>query len=182
MKNSIKLFLITISMIVAVASCKEKVDEPPMVNEEELITTVELSFRSYSDTNDVRVFQFADPDGLGGNEPTIHDTIRLDTNSSYALTIRFLDESGSNVKDITEEVKEEANDHLICYSSSGSLDIQVIDLDDNSLPLGLESSAITTDAEVTDLSISLKHQPGIKTGDCQLGETDVEVLFQVEIE
>jgi hypothetical protein len=28
-----------------------------------------------------------------------------------------------------------------------------------------------------DVKISLKHQPGIKNGSCDIGETDVELLF-----
>ncbi|MFY0645020.1 MAG: hypothetical protein JXR19_11185 [Bacteroidia bacterium] len=183
MKNSIIYSIILISFFAfSICACTDKVDDPPNINEEELITTVELTFTNDSNSNDVRMFQFADTDGVGGNEPTAHDTIRLDTNSSYTLQVRFLDESGSTVEDITEEVEEEADEHLVCYTSNGALSVSITDIDGNSLPLGLEAIVTTGQQEVTDLNVQLKHQPDVKNGSCDLGETDVEVLFRVEVE
>jgi hypothetical protein len=177
----VKLTSILTILLLAFVGCKDKVTNPPQPNEEELITTVELTFTNVSNTNDVRVYRFSDTDGAGGSEPSVHDTIKLDSDSTYHLVVRFLDESGTNPIDITEEVKEEANEHLVCYSASGSISITVTDLDGNNLPLGLEATLSTQSAETTNLVLSLKHQPDIKNGSCDLGETDVEVDFRVEV-
>ena len=160
--------------------CKE-VDNPPNPNEEELITSVVLQFTDTS-SNQTSTFKFADPDGAGGNPPSQFDTIRLDSHAVYLVSVQFLDESGNLTVDITKEVKEEAEDHLVCYDWNGLGNIQVTDQDVNGLDLGLEAEFITKSPESGNLVISLKHQPEIKDGSCNLGETDVEVSFHLEVE
>jgi hypothetical protein len=64
------------------------------------------------------------------------------------------------------------------------LKVDITDLDTNSpaLPLGLISQVTVKGPIVTTLRLTLKHQPGIKNGDPNLGETDVEVVYPVVIE
>ncbi len=54
-------------------------------------------------------------------------------------------------------------------------------LDGNGLELGLAADVTTTSASNGTFTISLKHQPGIKNGSCDIGETDVEVAFVLEV-
>ena len=112
------------------------------------------------------------------------DTIRLDSNCTYFATILLLNETASPVDTISNEVLEETDDHLFCFTPSGSsASVTVTDRDGNNLPIGLQSTWITTSAGSGTMNVTLHHQPGIKNGDCALGETDVEVLFVVgEIE
>ena len=163
-------------------ACKVHVDTPPNPNEEELITTLELTFTNENNASDVRIFKFADPDGDGGNAPTITDSIVLAANSSYSLAVRFLDESKSPVEDITTEIVAEAIDHLICYTTPGDLIITILDKDANNLNLGLAATVKTQALENTSLTIRLMHQPNQKNGNCDIGETDVEVTFITTIE
>lgn len=163
-------------------ACKDQVDVPPNPNEEELITTLELTFTNENNASDVRIFKFADPDGDGGNAPTITDSIVLAANSSYSLAVRFLDESKSPVEDITTEIVAEAIDHLICYTTPGDLMITILDKDANNLNLGLAATVKTQAVENTSLTIRLMHQPNQKNGNCDIGETDVEVTFITTIE
>ena len=176
---SILAFLFTFTLIFT--GCKDdEVVTPPDENEEELITTVELSF---TEDGNITVFRFADPDGDGGNAPTETDPVKLRANTSYKLAVRFLDESdASDVEDITEEVKEEADEHLVCYSVHGGTTVTITDKDGNNLDLGLAADVATSDAESGHFTISLKHQPDVKDGSCDLGETDVEVRFALEVE
>ncbi|MDB9882136.1 hypothetical protein OAD66_03285 [Bacteroidia bacterium] len=179
------LFLaIIVASTLALSSCKDDdVVNPPNPNEEELITSVELTFINLGDPSDVSIFKFADPDGEGGNSPTRTDTVKLISNGSYSLSLRFLDESSAEIENITEEIIDEATDHLVCISSSSvGVSIAPEDLDDNNLVIGLENSVSTGASELTDLLVNLKHQPGIKDGDCDKGETDVEVTFVLEVE
>tara|TARA_B110000503_G_C7124246_1_gene403858 strand:+ start:804 stop:1361 length:558 start_codon:yes stop_codon:yes gene_type:complete len=181
-KPSTLTFIALVALIFTFNACKDIVDTPPNPNEEELITTVELTFINENNLNDVRVFKFADPDGDGGNTPTITDSIVLAANSSYSLAVRFLDESKSPVEDITTEIVAEAIDHLICYITPGDLMITITDKDANKLNLGLAATVKTQGAESTSLTIRLMHQPNQKNGNCDIGETDVEITFITTIE
>ncbi|HRH55091.1 MAG TPA: hypothetical protein PLN38_17300, partial [Chitinophagales bacterium] len=87
------------------SSCKEE-ETPDVQNEEELITTLILEFEN-TISGEVRTFEFRDTDGPGGNEPVDFDTIRLDDNSSYHITVSLLNESVSPADDITAEVEAE---------------------------------------------------------------------------
>jgi len=175
-------YLALVTLIFTFNACKDQVDTPPNPNEEELITTVELTFINENNSSDVLVFKFADPDGDGGNAPTITDSIVLAANSSYGLAVRFLDESKSPVEDITTEIVAEAIDHLICYTTPGDLMITILDKDANNLNLGLAATVKTQALENTSLTIRLMHQPNQKNGNCDSGETDVEVTFITTIE
>lgn len=178
------LFLVLSTLITFTfqACDDDPVDDPPQMNEEELITTVEMTFTNADDAEDVRTFRFSDPDGEGGNAPETTDTIELNASSTYDLAIRFLDESDPNsVEDITEEVEEEADEHLVCYTTPGDLTVTITDKDANELNLGLAATVTTSEAENTSLLVQLKHQPDVKDGSCEPGDTDVEVLFQTVV-
>jgi len=175
-------YIALVTLIFTFNACKDQVDTPPNPNEEELITTLELTFTNETNASDVRIFKFADPDGDGGNAPTITDSIVLAANSSYNLAVRFLDESKSSVEDITTEIVAEAIDHLICYTTPGDLMITILDKDANNLNLGLAATVKTQALEITSLTIRLMHQPNQKNGNCDSGETDVEVTFITTIE
>lgn len=148
-------------------------------NEEELITTVELQFSDTMGTA-VDTFRFRDPDGDGGNQPTI-DTLRLSSDSIYDLNIKFLDESDPmDVEDITMEIMAEDDEHLVCFDMGNMSAVQFIinktDSDGN-YELGLQSRWQTFAAFEGSVKVILKHQPGVKDGTCAPGETDIEVDF-----
>ncbi|MDZ7846152.1 MAG: hypothetical protein U5L96_05000 [Owenweeksia sp.] len=90
------------------SGCKEEDNTPEPVNEEELITTVRLSFIPQGGGS-TAVFQFVDLDGDGGSDPVItNDTLQDSTN--YTLSIEFLNESVNPAEDITAEVVEEGTE------------------------------------------------------------------------
>ena len=179
-KTQLKFLLIISLFAFGISSCGD-VEDPPDPNEEELITTVELTFTDTTSGSNPVTFRFADPDGEGGNAPTQFDTIMLNSNTVYNVAIKFLDESGTAVEDITEEVLEEADEHLVCYTSAGTLSVTATDMDGNGLAIGLAALCTTGAAEETTLTVNLRHQPGVKNGTCDVGETDVEVAFSVNV-
>lgn len=172
--------------LLSIQSCKKDEDEvttpAPPANESEVITTLRITFTDSANTADVRTAEFRDPDGPGGVAYDRFDTIRLDSNRTYFAEILLLDETASPVDTVSNEVLDEADEHLFCFTPSGiSASVTVTDRDGNNLPIGLQSTWITTSAGSGTMNVTLHHQPGIKNGDCALGETDVEVLFVVEI-
>lgn len=174
------LNLITFALVIfGLFACEKEDKKVTSGEEEELITTVQIGFKAEGSSDTVMV-KWSDIDGIGGNDPII-DTIYLSGTSNYRMYISFLDESGSETEDITEEIKEEANDHLICsYSNTGIVNSS-LDKDNNGLPLGLEQIVSLDSAVNGDITFQLKHQPGIKTGKCDVGATDIEVTFPMVI-
>lgn len=154
--------------------------------EGELITTVKLSLSVAGGTP--MVYTWKDLDGAGGNAPILPDTIKLGTittgGNPYVGTLEFFNEQNSSKEDITLEVKNEAHDHFICYEIStlslppSGLSITATDKDKNNLPIGLSTTwAPGGTADFGRITVRLKHQPGIKNGQCEPGDTDVEVSF-----
>lgn len=187
MKKSI---LLLAALTTAFVSCKkEDKDHDDHSHEGELITTVVVTAVD-GDGNEQK-FEFADLDGIGGNKPTI-DTIRL-SKGLHSVSLAFYDDSDldhghehgeeeEHGENITTEILEEMNDHLICFTTDDILEVLATDKDDNGLPIGITSSWHTIGLGTTSINIQLKHQPGIKNGECALGETDIDVTFPLIIE
>ncbi|MGZ5244345.1 MAG: hypothetical protein ACXWW0_10620, partial [Bacteroidia bacterium] len=118
-----------------------------------------------------------DADGIGGQEPT-KDSFLLDANKTYFATLTLLDETKSPAVNISEEVKEEANDHQLFYKSN-HINFSYADEDTNNppLPLGLKTIWRTGISGSGYVEIILKHQPGTKNNSMDTGETDIHIAF-----
>ena len=183
-----KIVMILSVLSLALAACKKEkkkeVENPTNPNEQELITTFKIVF---TDTNGVLPnveAQFVDIDGPGGNNPTVFDTIRLVANTTYNATITLLNESVIPTQDITAEVEEEGVDHLFCFDLTNGLNAVITrtDSDANSLPIGITSQWILGTASTGTSTIRLRHQPGVKNGQCDPGETYIELNFHTVIQ
>jgi hypothetical protein len=172
-------FLVVLMM--TFSSCKK--DDPTPVNEEEVITTLKIVLTPNGGGIPVTL-EFRDQDGDGSVAPVKTVSGSLNANKTYTGVITLQDESRAVVKDITPEVQEEAEEHLFCFATTGSnLTVTGTDADANGLPIGLTSSWVTTSAGSTSIKITLRHQPGTKTGLCPgTGETDVEVDFSLVVQ
>lgn len=181
--------MVLAGVVLSVSSCKKDEDQPeipqPVVNEPEQITTVEIHFTKEGDGSHFHV-KWSDADGPGGNDPTI-ETINLDTNAVYDVYLTFLDESGDETEDVTAEIREEDDEHIICYEAheaelENSLSIMRTD-SDGTYEVGIESEWVTMGAATGELHLKLKHQTdGTKDGSCDPGATDIEVEFPVTIQ
>ncbi|MFN5444435.1 MAG: hypothetical protein ACK48V_09425 [Crocinitomicaceae bacterium] len=171
-----------------VVSCK-KDDTTPVDNHEhdesELITTVQLNFsgKGISGNDTTFTVSFDDPDGTGGNKPTSFDTIRFAANKTYTCDLILLDKSKNPVDTISNEVKEEADEHLFFFtpSNSDALSVTINDKDSKGRNLGLKTSWVTKKATNGTLKVKLMHQPGVKDGTSANGDTDVEIDFPLVI-
>lgn len=185
--KSIMLALGALSLVVV--GCKKDAVKPAddhEHNDGELITTLELKFSGKGVVNDDTTFvvTFDDPDGDGGNAPIKLDQINLLKNTDYSVELTLLDKSKTPYDTISNEVLEEADDHLFFYSSNpvNLLNITITDKDSKNRNLGLRSNWRTnTAAGSGKVKVKLMHQPGVKDGKSEVGDTDVEVEFPVVI-
>jgi len=207
MKTTVKIMcLMTIAIMLSATSCRKPKQEPlpEPVNEEEVITTMNLTFTD-SATNVPTVFGFEDRDGNGG-EPGIYfgpnqsdSVIVLAANKTYFMEISLLDKTKSPAGNISDEVNEEGKDHMFFFnytSPTGSpakvilagSNISVIYTDlDAGTPqraIGLKTRVRTyasTGTSKYPFTVTLKHQPDEKDGTINPGETDVFIPFKVKV-
>ncbi|WP_236980563.1 type 1 periplasmic binding fold superfamily protein [Membranihabitans maritimus] len=167
-------------------SCEK--DDPIVPHEEELITTMNLTLTP--DSGEVVLFTFSDLDGDGGDDPSI-STEALRANTVYSATLELLNATESPAEDITEEIREENEEHQFFFRSNAGLDLSVEynDQDDSGNPLGVETNFSTGAPSSGQLIVTLRHEPnksasGVSEGDISNagGETDIEVTFDVVIE
>lgn len=185
----IKAFSLIAGMLAMATACKKDEDikpvTPPVTNQQELITTVKLTFTDSANTSSVSTFTFNDPDGDGGAAPTI-DTIILAPNKTYLVSVLLLDATKTPVDTISNEVLEEANDHMLFYNHAGvGITTSYLDQDTNNppLPIGLSTKWKTNATTASGTSqVILKHQPGVKNGTMTPGDTDVDVVFPSRIQ
>jgi len=183
-KASLYLFLAATLMV----GCKKDKDSPkpnnptPPANEEELITTVKITFVDTGGVEPTVTVFFRDPDGDGGNAPTQFDTIRLAANSVYNATLEVFDESKNPVENITTEIVEEADEHIFCFTPT-NVNLSIVRTDsDGTYEIGLASQWTVGITSIGTTQVVLKHQPGVKDGTCAPGDTDVELNFVTEIQ
>jgi hypothetical protein len=177
-------------------------DDPEKEDVPELITKVTLTFTPTGGGSAV-VVTAADPDGLGLLPLEVDGPIQLAKNTSYSLSIALINEladPSAPEYNITEEVSEEGDEHMFFFSwtgnafsnpaGNGNVDnrndvVNYEDEDVNGLPLGLETSWTSTDVATNGLfTVILKHQPDLKTStsDSSVGETDLDIWFEIEVE
>jgi hypothetical protein len=174
------------ALLLFLNGCKKDKDPvenpPPPENEGEVITTLRISFTDSAGVLPAASATFRDPDGDGGAGPDIHDTIRLASGATYFASILLLNETVQPPDTISNEVLDEGDEHLFCFTVSGA-DVTVVRTDsDGTYPIGLESTWYTGAAGSGTVQMELKHQPGVKDGTCNPGETDVDVTFVTEIQ
>lgn len=141
--------MIIASLVLAACS------DTPNANPEELITTVRLTFTP-SGGGTAIVAEFDDPDGDGGDAPTV-DPVNL-APGSYALAVAFENGLEDPPEDITAEVADEAADHLVLFEGPAPLAYTYGDQDPNGLPIGLAGTVVATMGS-GNFIVTLRHMP-----------------------
>ena len=178
-------------------------DDGGSTNENEVITTVILNFAPATGTPVTATFN--DADGDGGQAPTI-DPVDL-TAGNYTLTVQFQNRLVSPLEEITAEVRQEQDFHLLLFTgtavvgpattnTTGPLMQSYADMDGNGLPVGLTNSVVATPG-TGQLTVTLRHMPPelppvkssstvmeVKAGgvDAIGGTTDAQVRFVVTVQ
>ena len=183
-KLILSLSILVLSMLLF-TGCKK--DDPVIPNEEEVITTLNYTLTP-SDGGTPVVFTFQDLDGDGGNPPIITGGT-LAMNTTYIGFLELLNELETPPGNITEEVEEEADEHQFFFQTSLSgVNFSYDDMDANGNPIGLLTTVTTEGPGNGTITVILRHEPdkfalGVSNGDITNagGETDIEVVFNVEV-
>ena len=177
-----KTLLFALSLGFLLTACKK--DEPSPVEDNELITTLRLTFTEGSNK---LVYTIKDLDGDGG-KPPIADIIKLAANKTYSVTTEFLDETKMPIVNTTLEVEKESAEHLVVFEQSPAtiMTITRTDKDSRNFEVGLKATAKTVAAANGSLKVTLRHQPEVggkpvKNGPIAPGATDFEGSFLVEV-
>lgn len=184
MKN-LKFFTPAIFALALFVSCSNDNDTPEPVNEQEILTTLEVTLTPTGGGTPITL-QSRDLDGDGPDAPVLTVSGSLTAGGTYEGTILVLDETQTPPENITEEVEEEDVDHQFFYTVGGGLDVttEYGNFDSNGNPLGTQFTLTAGEASSGTLTITLRHLPTKpNTGlDDAGGETDIIVTFSVAVE
>jgi hypothetical protein len=187
MKTQSKITMLAMALLIgsmAFQSCEKHDDNHQHTDEGELITKVEILLID-TISKDTLFTLWSDMDGIGGNNPNMPDTLNLKQGKTYVgLTRFYTNHDAISFHDINQEIKDEGENHLLCFDvnsmtmpPNAGITITRADKDKNGLELGLETMWKMNRTDIGSVKVRLKHQPGIKKGNCDPGETDVEVDF-----
>jgi hypothetical protein len=195
-------WILSIASMVTLIVMQACVEEPIKEDVPELVTNLTLTFTPIGGGS-VVVVSATDPDGEGVQDIAPERAIMLASGKSYTLSISLINELADPTSpeyDITNEVREEGDEHLFFFawsnnlfsapSGNGNFDsradaIDYDDLDNAGNPIGLKTIWITSlNSGTGTFSVMLKHQPGIKstTSTSTDGETDLDITFDLSIE
>ena len=179
-----KFLPILLMLLVTVASCSKDDDPlPEVVNEEEVITTMEVTLTSGAS---VIILKTQDLDGDGPNAPVVTVSGNLAAGTTYDGVMKFLNELESPAENITEEVEEEDLEHQVFFTVGSGLDVttEYSNFDSAGNNLGTQFKLTAGSASSGNLTFSLVHEPTKpNTGLASAGgETDIDATFSITIE
>lgn len=176
----------TLAAALLLAACGESSTAPG--GESELITRVTLTLTPNGGGSALTAF-IDDPDGNGPQSPSAQQgALTLAAGTTYAGTVKFENRLKTPVEDITEEVEEEANEHRVFYTVTGSgVTITTTDLDPAGRPLGLRFNTVvgTGAAGAGTVRVVLCHYddgPKPTTATTCTGDTDIDVTFNYTVQ
>jgi hypothetical protein len=187
-KHFLKFSLLLGTAAVLFSSC-DKDNDDMEENEEEVITTLQMTFVPQGGGNTV-TYSYDDPDGDGGANPMVQQIV-LAPNKTYNVSLQLLNKTVTPAENITEEVEDEAEAHRFYYTPSAGSNITVGNLnnDGNGVALGTTSTWTTTGAATGTLKVTLRHYagnpPNKAAGDLvnsSKSATDIEVDFTTRIQ
>lgn len=187
-RSSIVLFTLSLLLTVAWSSCsKDEKNVQAPAPDNEVITTVQLKAVNTTDPTDTPSAKWVKLNPADTSAPDLtHAYMHLRPNASYTVQVYFLDETKSPADNITTEIKDRGNYHLVCFSPASGLNLSVTatDHDTNtpSYPIGLSNVFNTTGTSSGNLEVTLHHQPNLKNGDCAPGSIDADVNFAITID
>jgi len=189
-KNIFKKSLL-LSAILFLASCEK--DDPKPVNEEELITRVDLKVTNQADNATETISFEVDHDHSHAistaseeDDHGDHKVVELESDSTYKFEITFWNEE----ENVTAEIIEEADEHQVFYELADGSGITITAASDDTKdssnnPVHLKTLWETTTAGEVDVEVYLIHEPTLKTGTERAdfgGRTDMEIEFEAHVE
>ena len=201
MKNIFKLnyLLFAVLTLFVFTACEEDEAAPEEENEVEVFTDVKLVFTPAGGGASVEATA-QDPDGAGVQELVVQNEIKLQSGTTYTLTMVIENCLESPCELMNEEIEEEAAEHQFFFAFSegaftdpagnGNIDnasdpINYVDTDANGNPVGLTTTWTAGDPTTSgSFTVRLQHQPDVKTATSGAndGDTDFELQFRLTIE
>ena len=190
-KQTFLLPLLILSLIFTGCSDDDDHDDHShRVNEEEVITTVEVTL---SDGTNSYVLIWEDLDGDGPDLPII--TGATIPSNSYDAEIQLYNKTLDPTDDeyvVTTEILEEDVDHQFFFNASNGLnvfDFVYADADVDGNPIGQQFIIEDVSGSGGDLNIVLLHEPnknadGVSDGDITNagGDTDIDITFPIIVQ
>jgi hypothetical protein len=182
----LSVLLVGVTTLLSSSCKKEKTGEE---NDEEVITTMQLTFVPQGGGTTV-TYKFDDPDGPGGNAAT-KDQITLAINKTYNVTVQLLNKTKTPAVDVTAEVAAEPQAHRFYYQPSTGSNITVSGLNNDAagIPLGITSTWTTTAAATGTMKVTLRHYGGNPPNkaaadlvNSSKSSTDIEVEFNTRVQ
>tara|TARA_B100000795_G_C22806383_1_gene445137 strand:+ start:3560 stop:4123 length:564 start_codon:yes stop_codon:yes gene_type:complete len=185
--KQIKKIVILVYIASIFSACTDN-DNPIVINEEELITTVRATLVPQNGGASVTL-ESIDLDGDGPNEPVISVSGDFSQNTTYTGNLLILNDTETPADNITLEILEEDEEHQFFFSSTNNIATTTYnDQDSNGNPIGVEFSLLTGNSGYGAFTITLRHEPNksgmnVNTGDITNagGETDVQVIFDITV-
>ncbi|MFI2743603.1 hypothetical protein ACG2LH_12745 [Zhouia sp. PK063] len=187
--KSIKFFIALAFTAVIFSSCSSDDSNPELVNEEEVITDVTITLTD--NTGNATTYTYTDPSYR--TDSYVEPEIVLEKGKTYTASMNFYNNSDpSDPETITDEIKDEKDDHFLQFAFTG-IDVSVARsdndvIDDNGIKIGLITNWTGNATGEGSSTITLIHQPTTKDdttdpkGSHTGGETDAEVTFKTKIE
>jgi len=186
--KKLKFIALGIASTAFIASCSKDDSAPQIINQEEVITDVSLSFSN--EAEEVSTYTFTDPQYR--DENYIAPIISLEKGKTYQVEANFYNKSNPNeIEVLTEEILEERDDHFITYAfTEVNVDLSRTDgplsTDSNGVQIGLSTQWLAASAGNGAVIVKLIHQPTEKIttpaeGLFSGGETDAQVSFEVKV-
>ncbi|MDW8271461.1 MAG: hypothetical protein RML15_03495 [Bacteroidota bacterium] len=129
--------------------------------------------------------QWNDPDGPGGNQPTVTE-LRLKGGLTYTGRLEILATDGDT---LTSVIQAQGTEHQLFWSISGAaqnvVQISVSDRDSRGMPLGLETSwQVQTVPAATPGNVRMilyHYEPNKKDGISPSPETDADITIPLQV-
>jgi hypothetical protein len=164
------------------------------VPQQEVLTTLTLTFVENQNTSVSHAFTFRTADGVAFNRPPKLDTIDLKDSATYTLKVQVLDESKQVVVNQTDEITALSTEHQFFYYTFPNGLLQFVpssfNKDTDGKVLGTQVDTVIAAQKGTgSLKVILRHLPlkdaahvakNDTTNDS--GETDIAVMFPLKIQ
>ncbi|MEK9957415.1 MAG: hypothetical protein VW578_01365 [Flavobacteriaceae bacterium] len=164
---------------IQLTSCTK--DDPPPVNEEEVIDRVVIELTNNS-TNEQSTYTW--------NEGDTGLAISLSEGATYRASVSFLNATNpADIEDVTEEVREEADDHFVFYEIGSAAQLAISSSsndtrDSDNQAIGLHTTWEAKATGETLVRLYLIHEPDNKQGTTRNGiggETDAQIDLNITI-
>lgn len=180
--KQLKAGIIFATFLVLMAACSKSVNKPNNENEHEAINKIELIFAETGGAT--TSFVIEDPDGDGGNPPSRIDTIKLNRNKQYTLTVKVFNIVSGVIKEVSSTILAQGTSHEFYFIPSGvSVTVQKTDKDKNGYPIGFLSSWQTAGAGSGSILFKLMHKTGLKgpNDGPNVGHSDIQLNLPITI-